>query len=96
MVILFYAIAIAVFQAAFGQGVGQVILTTVRCMVISLHTIAIAVSRAAFGQGTGPVLLNYVGCTGNESSLLSCSHEVAYCSHYFDAGVVCPSCKSCI
>ena len=65
-------------------------------ILISLHTIAIAVGYAGFGQGTGPVLLSNVGCTGTESSLLSCSHRVAYCSHSRDAGVVCPSCESCI
>ena len=65
-------------------------------ILISLHTIVIAVFVAGFGQGTGPVFLEGVSCTGTESSLLSCSHEVANCSHYFDAGVVCPSCESCI
>ena len=64
--------------------------------LLFLHTIAIAVRRAAFGQGTGPVFLYNVGCTGNESSLLSCSHMFASCSHSSDAGVVCPPCKSCI
>ena len=57
---------------------------------------AVPVYRAAFGQGTGPLLLYTVGCTGTESSLLSCSHRVVgvnYCSHSNDAGVVCPSCK---
>ena len=56
----------------------------------------VAAFYAAFGQGTGPVYLNSMGCTGTESSLLSCSHSgigVAYCSHSSDAGVVCPSCK---
>ena len=46
-----------------------------------------------FGRGTGPVYLNYVGCSGTESSLLSCSHSgigFNWCSHYADAGVVCP------
>ena len=61
-----------------------------------LLTAAIAVTGAAFGQGTGPIYLHSVGCTGTESSLLSCSHigiGVTYCGHYYDAGVVCPSCK---
>jgi len=60
-----------------------------------LFIAAIAVTRAAFGQGTGPVYLNSVGCTGTESSLLSCSHSGigVTCSHSADAGVVCPSCK---
>ena len=65
-------------------------------MVIFLHTIALAVNHAVFEQGTGPVLLSDVICTGNESSLLSCSHSgtnLRYCSHFNDAGVVCPSCK---
>ena len=56
---------------------------------------SVAVSYAAFGQGTGPIYLSNVGCTGSESSLLSCSHSgigVTSCGHYEDAGVVCP-CK---
>ena len=65
--------------------------------ILFLHTIAIAVFNAAFGQGNGPVLLVNVGCTGNESSLLSCSRSgTPYCPHSSDAGVVCPPCKSCI
>ena len=63
---------------------------------VFLWTIVIAVSQAAFGQGTGPVFLSNVRCTGNDYSLLSCNHSeigVTYCSHYYDAGVVCPSCK---
>ena len=61
-----------------------------------LFIVAIAVTGAAFGRGTGPLVLNSVGCTGTESSLLSCSHRVVgvtTCSHYNDAGVVCPTCK---
>ena len=52
-----------------------------------------AVRNAAFGQGTGPVIWSYFGCTGRESSILSCSHSVRSCSHSQDAGVVCPPCK---
>ena len=57
----------------------------------------VAVFYAAFGRGTGPVYLNNVGCSGTESSLLNCSHNgirFNWCSHYEDAGVVCPTCKS--
>ena len=61
--------------------------------ILFLYTIGIAVYQAAFGQLTGPVSLGDVRCTGNESSLLSCSHRVAYCSHFFFAGVVCHPCK---
>ena len=59
----------------------------------SLCTIAVAVYQAVFGQGTGPVFLDGAWCTGTESSLLNCSHSgigVTYCSHSYDAGVVCP------
>ena len=60
--------------------------------------VGVAVYSAAFGQGTGPILLSEVGCTGTESSLLSCNHVeiLRYCSHFYDAGVICPSCKPCI
>ena len=56
----------------------------------------VAVTRAAFGQGTGPLFLCNVRCTGTESSLLRCSHQVVGitpCSHSNDAGVVCSICK---
>ena len=56
---------------------------------------SVSVFYAAFGQGTGPIYLGNVGCTGMESSLLSCSHSgigVTYCGHYEDAGVVCQPC----
>ena len=67
-------------------------------MVLFLSLVSIAISRAGFGQGTGPIFLDNVGCTGTESSLLSCSHRgigVHNCGHYKDAGVVCPPCKLC-
>ena len=60
-----------------------------------LFTAAVAVSQDAFGQGTGPILLDS-GCTGTESSLLSCSHigvGFHHCRGSVDAGVVCPTCK---
>ena len=58
--------------------------------------VTVAVSYAAFGQETGQIFLDNVGCTGTESSLLSCSHRgigVHDCGHSEDAGVVCPTCK---
>ena len=60
--------------------------------------IAIPITQAAFGQGTGSLVLKNIGCSGTESSLLRCSHQVVgvtTCSHSEDAGVVCPTCKLC-
>ena len=45
-------------------------------------------------MGIGPIFLDEVGCTGDEASLLECSHAGVHnhdCSHYEDAGVLCPS-----
>ncbi len=49
-----------------------------------------------YGEGSGPILLDDVVCTGQESSLLQCSHAGFGnhdCTHADDARVVCPSCK---
>ena len=53
---------------------------------------AIARSSAYFGQGSGSILLDDVQCTGNETSIFSCSHNSIgshNCDHSKDAGVVC-------
>ena len=65
-------------------------------MVKFLYSLVVTVFRGAFGEGTGPVLLHNVVCTGNESSLLNCSHQigVTFCSHFYDVGVICPPGKS--
>ena len=55
------------------------------------HTGATAHSNT-FVSGRGGIFLNYVGCTGTESSLLSCSNRgigVHNCKHYEDVGVRC-------
>ena len=53
---------------------------------------AIARSNAYFGQGSGSILLDDVQCTGNETSIFSCSHNSIgshNCVHSEDAGVEC-------
>lgn len=45
---------------------------------------------AFFGQGTGPILMTNVKCIGTEKSLWDCSfHEILYCDHSEDVGVIC-------
>ena len=54
------------------------------------HTGAVGLRSATFGQGTGNIVLDNVRCTGNESSLLSCtSRHFHDCRHSEDAGVRC-------
>ena len=52
--------------------------------------------NAYYGRTTGPIWLDYLRCTGDESSILNCTHyEIdsisPYCDHGDDAGVDCPS-----
>ncbi|XP_077978778.1 scavenger receptor cysteine-rich domain-containing protein DMBT1-like [Glandiceps talaboti] len=44
-----------------------------------------------FGKGSGQIWMTNVGCTGNENSLLECSHSTGTtsCSHDNDVGVIC-------
>nr|XP_054756590.1 uncharacterized protein LOC129262491 [Lytechinus pictus] len=55
-----------------------------------------AVSNAYFGRGRQRVVLGNVGCSGSESSLLSCSSEwyPSSCFHSDDAGVICGESQS--
>ena len=81
--------------------ISSVYISLAQIFILTLYIIiAIAVNQAAFGGGTGPILLSWVRCTGTESSLLRCGHYGVHinnlCSHSNDAGVVCPTRKSCI
>ena len=53
---------------------------------------AIARTSAYYGAGSGQILLDDVGCSGTESSLLSCASLPVgsnNCAHSEDAGVYC-------
>ena len=69
------------------------------CKFVSIAQFADAValtsvnSNSMFAPGTGPILLADVGCTGNETNLFSCPHnlyDIDNCHHYDDVGVICP------
>ena len=49
-------------------------------------------SSSPFGQGTGPIFFTDVGCSGLETSLLTCSRNVfgvTSCTHSRDVGLKC-------
>lgn len=63
------------------------------------YTGAVSLYNAYFGQGSGPVLQVQSSCTGNETSLFSCSnydmspyglqyYNLNY-NHYNDIGIQC-------
>ena len=65
---------------------------TVVCRQLGYSSAESAPCCASFGQGTGQIILDDLGCSGSESSLLSCPHSGLYvenCGHSQDAGVVC-------
>ncbi|XP_060071814.1 neurotrypsin-like, partial [Ylistrum balloti] len=48
--------------------------------------------QAAYGEGSDQILLDDVSCTGEETSLMECSHSgwgIHNCDHSEDAGAVC-------
>ena len=69
-------------------------LHSLSCYFFFLVTSALHGYQHNFGRGTDPtIFLDGLGCSGTESSLLSCSHwriRFNWCSHYEDVGVVCP------
>ena len=61
-------------------------------VLIIFLTGALSFSYHYFGYGSGPIHFKNVHCTGDEESVLQCSHNTinTYCSHYEDAGIACP------
>ncbi|XP_022087751.1 deleted in malignant brain tumors 1 protein-like [Acanthaster planci] len=62
------------------------------CRQLGLGDALEATMNARFGPGTGDILLDDVGCTGNEDTLIDCSHPpigTHNCGHSEDAGVIC-------
>ena len=60
---------------------------------------ALARTNAFYGRGSGLIMVTNVGCTGEEQSLLNCTHTgygVTSCGHYEDAGVRCPGKWCCL
>ena len=63
------------------------------CRQLGFGSSGTAIGSAGFGQGTGSIWLDSVTCTGNESTLASCSHlgvgVTRDCTHSKDASVIC-------
>ena len=54
---------------------------------------AIAVLNSFYGAGSGLIWFDNVRCRGGEANLLQCTHPPplsSFCTHFRDAGVVCP------
>ncbi|XP_041472113.1 deleted in malignant brain tumors 1 protein-like isoform X3 [Lytechinus variegatus] len=62
------------------------------CRMLDFEGALSAPGSAQFGQGSGPIQLDDVSCSGNEETILDCSHRPIgehNCGHSEDAGVVC-------
>ncbi|XP_063960869.1 deleted in malignant brain tumors 1 protein-like isoform X4 [Lytechinus pictus] len=62
------------------------------CRMLDFQGALSAPGSAEFGQGSGPIQLDDVSCSGNEETILDCSHRPIgehNCGHGEDAGVVC-------
>ena len=62
------------------------------CRMLGFPEALQATKKAKYGQGTGKIWLSRVNCTGNENSLVLCSHSSwgsQNCNHSEDAGVIC-------
>jgi hypothetical protein len=66
----------------------------VACRMLNFKSAFSFSKLASFGPGSGIIWLDNVVCSGDETSLLECSHNGIVnhnCQHNEDAGVVCAS-----
>ena len=64
------------------------------CRQLGFPDAVSAPGSARFGAGSGQIWLDDVGCSGSESSLVTCQHRgwgVENCGHSEDASVICSS-----
>lgn len=79
-----------------GWGINE---ANVVCRQLGYTKATQAFKGGTFGPGNGTIWLTELGCTGNETSLLTCNNAKAHlgntsCDHVQDAGVECDSTKA--
>ncbi|XP_071495979.1 uncharacterized protein, partial [Diadema antillarum] len=65
---------------------------SVVCRALGFNKASVALLDSHFGEGDGRIILDNLSCTGNETSLIDCSHSPIYehnCQPSEHAGVIC-------
>ena len=63
----------------------------VACRQLGYQTAKSALRGSPFGEGSGPNWMRNVQCTGHESNLTQCRHQLGHDSCRHHAGVICSS-----
>jgi len=69
----------------------MIIIIIIIVVVIMCRESGVYIGKA-YGGGTGPIWLDDLQCTGNETSLINCTHRgwgVHNCSHDEDVSILC-------